>query len=271
MTSLTLSKYTGATAEVRFPILEHDSRLYSFTRRAGLSAWDVKNGWQPFSPVLSWSENHQYWYNTDLSALGTWQGRLVAGGRFERVGEVEAQSIAMRDGETWIPLGTGLDFECPPGDDDCFIYYLWASYFCRVRAMADLNGDLIVAGSFNRAGGKKCLNIARWDGAEWHALGAGLNDVVMDLAVVGRTSTPCGYFSDAGPDERPSTSSPAGMATGGRPWTAVSTPPLSVCRCTTTTSSWAASSDTRAISPPVIWRPGTAPAGRRWEAGSTAR
>jgi hypothetical protein len=55
----------------------------------------------------------------------------------------------------------------------------------RVAALAALpNGDLFVGGTFTSAGGVPTSSIARWDGASWTALGAGLNNLVRSIAVL---------------------------------------------------------------------------------------
>jgi len=60
-------------------------------------------------------------------------------------------------GETWSPLGSGMDKE--------------------VYALAfDSNGNLYVGGSFTTAGGVTANRIAKWDGTSWSALGSGVND-----------------------------------------------------------------------------------------------
>lgn len=43
------------------------------------------------------------------------------------------------------------------------------------------NGDLVTGGNFLSAGGTPAANIARWDGAAWHALGAGVDGPVTVL------------------------------------------------------------------------------------------
>ena len=43
------------------------------------------------------------------------------------------------------------------------------------------NYGVIAAGEFTEAGGKICTNIARWDGAEWNTMGAGVNGKVNGL------------------------------------------------------------------------------------------
>lgn len=97
---------------------------------------------------------------------------LYAGGRFTRAGGTRAKLIAKWDDGRWSPVGQGLDGE-------------------SVEALTVFDEDgagpgqpaLYVAGSFNKAGGKKALNIARWDGTQWSAVGGGLDGMVIDLAV----------------------------------------------------------------------------------------
>jgi hypothetical protein len=43
--------------------------------------------------------------------------------------------------------------------------------------------QLVVGGTFLTAGGQTVNRIARWDGAEWHALGAGVNGNVRCVTV----------------------------------------------------------------------------------------
>ncbi len=65
------------------------------------------------------------------------------------------------------------------------------------------NGDIYVGGQFTQIGGVTAYNVARWDGAQWHSLGAGLengvNNVVNALAVDQRgTVYVGGWFTKAG-------------------------------------------------------------------------
>ena len=54
----------------------------------------------------------------------------------------------------------------------------------RVIAAANMaNGDLVVGGWFLEAGAATARKLARWDGASWHAFGAGLDDNVYDIVV----------------------------------------------------------------------------------------
>ncbi len=66
-------------------------------------------------------------------------------------------------GETWSPLGDGLNAE--------------------VYAIAfDSSGNLYAGGSFTTAGGSAANYIAKWDGSAWSALGSGMNNSVYALA-----------------------------------------------------------------------------------------
>ncbi|MCC6677580.1 MAG: hypothetical protein IT436_10595 [Phycisphaerales bacterium] len=52
---------------------------------------------------------------------------------------------------------------------------------------------IVIGGSFTSAGGIPAANIAAWDGSQWHALGAGVNDYVLAL-----TPLPSGDLIAAG-------------------------------------------------------------------------
>jgi trimeric autotransporter adhesin len=130
----------------------------------------------------------------EILALANHGGRLIAGGSFSVAGAVEARGIASSDGATWQALGSGLGGS--------------VGIPHAVGALATHNGDLVAAGSFVTAGGAPASNIARWDGASWHALGAGLNGnffqypdmpnrVVRALAVFNGELIAGGYIADS--------------------------------------------------------------------------
>jgi hypothetical protein len=114
---------------------------------------------------------------------------LIAGGTFTRAGGVVANYIARWDGSRWHPLGSGMST---------------SRFGASIFALAvDASGSLYAGGIFTRAGDVEASGIARWDGVNWHPLGAGLggevspylNAVVVDEAghlYVG------GQFSTAG-------------------------------------------------------------------------
>ncbi|MDW8145464.1 MAG: hypothetical protein RMJ48_04045 [Roseiflexaceae bacterium] len=68
-----------------------------------------------------------------------------------------------------------------------------------VLDVAVSGGSVYVGGGFAFIGGNPALShIARWDGAQWHPLGGGLNDWVFALAVSGSDVYVGGAFTDAG-------------------------------------------------------------------------
>jgi trimeric autotransporter adhesin len=89
--------------------------------------------------------------NMSVYALQTWNGGLVAAGRFANAGGAPASNIASWDGSSWQTLGTGLDGECD--------------------ALAVLGTDLVAGGLFTLAGGQSTPGAARWDGVAWHPMG----------------------------------------------------------------------------------------------------
>lgn len=96
-------------------------------------------------------------------------GRLIVAGGFKHAGDLAAGAIAAFDGENWTQFGgTGVPD---------------ASFWSGIFALTRYEGDIIAAGCFESIGGVAALNVARWDGLAWHALGAGIPRRVGCLAV----------------------------------------------------------------------------------------
>lgn len=94
--------------------------------------------------------------------------RLYVGGQFQTAGGLPASNIAVWDGSTWLPVGSGTS-----GENG------------SVNAMATFNDGsgerLAVAGDFIAAGGLPASRVAAWDGVSWSALGGGANSTVYAL------------------------------------------------------------------------------------------
>jgi hypothetical protein len=88
---------------------------------------------------------------------------LYASGSFTTAGGGAAGNIAKWDGTNWSPLGAGLS---------------GFGFLTTVHAMTvfdDGSGKALYAGgTFRLAGGVPAINIARWDGTSWAALGTGV-------------------------------------------------------------------------------------------------
>ncbi|MBW7906859.1 MAG: hypothetical protein LC135_02595 [Phycisphaerae bacterium] len=99
---------------------------------------------------------------------------------------VAAPRIARWDGQSWHPLGSGMNADV-------------RSIISRVE-----NGQTViyVAGTFTSAGGVPARRVARWNGQSWSALGTGLSGGVESLAFVDHGAGPilyaCGFFTHTG-------------------------------------------------------------------------
>ncbi|MCG8463068.1 MAG: hypothetical protein MI919_42845, partial [Holophagales bacterium] len=111
-----------------------------------------------------------------ISALETYddgQGTaLYAAGRFTVAGGVEAENVARWDGSTWAPVGGGTGGTAVINE---------TVYALEVHDQG--NGpELFAGGRFSSAGGQSAVGIAKWNGATWSALGAGVGHIVLALA-----------------------------------------------------------------------------------------
>ncbi|MBK8167594.1 MAG: hypothetical protein IPK64_16740 [bacterium] len=111
-----------------------------------------------------------------IECFGLWNGQVIVGGRAGRIGNVPGV-IAAWDGSGFQPLGTGI------------------GYGASVEAIASFDGDLVVGGAFASAGGVAANKIARWDGAQWSAMGAGSLTTVSGLVVLDDVLYANGYWS----------------------------------------------------------------------------
>lgn len=114
-------------------------------------------------------------------AMEVVSGDLVVAGSFLSVDGVGANRVARWDGSAWSAFGPGLGI--PDGGS--------ANY---VSAIAEFGGELVVGGRFT-SGVDPAVNIARWNGGEWRAMGA-LPGFVNDLLVDGVEIVAAGGIAD---------------------------------------------------------------------------
>jgi hypothetical protein len=167
------------------------------------------------------------------------QSVLVASGEFLTTGPIPSRHIASWNGTTWSPLGTGLDgiahsmctFDDGTGpalyaaggfdeaggvNTQCIAKWdgaTWSDPGCPAASAGVVNAlcvfddgsgpAIYAAGSFSQIGGVAADHIARFDGASWSSLGAGISDgQVMCLTVfddgAGRALYAGGDFDVAG-------------------------------------------------------------------------
>ena len=175
----------------------------------GIARWSGDaQSWNRIAPGFDITPTH----------FASYHGDLVAGGGFGSAGDVEAKGVARWDGQAWHSLGGGITDGAVVGviddlevfDDQLIVggHYFGAGGVSvhhvaawdgdtetwsdlgggvsggeipRIHALGVFHGDLIAGGEFNFAGGEPAFNIARWDGSQWHAMGAGVG-IVFSMA-----------------------------------------------------------------------------------------
>jgi hypothetical protein len=156
------------------------------------------------------------------------EGKLYAGGEFITAGGVSTNYIAMWNGSSWSPLGSGMNrgvfalaldgsgnhlyaggYFTTAGGVSANYIAMWdgnswsalgSGMNSSVHALAlDGSGKLYAGGYFTTAGGMSANHIAMWDGSQWSPLGSGMDDGVSALALDGSGKLyASGYFSTAG-------------------------------------------------------------------------
>ncbi len=119
-----------------------------------------------------------------IYSIATFRGEIVVGGEFTAIGGTPAGFIARWDGVAWRSLGAGL-------------FQSNVSLRGVVVAMTVYDDELVVVGSFDRAGGVPVSNVARWDGTAWHAMGFGFDDGAQAVGVYQGTLIAGGAFTSA--------------------------------------------------------------------------
>lgn len=148
--------------EMNYPELYAWAKDYGFT--VDELAW-IQPGYPPVTSVAKVGKGT----NGQVHKLFVDAGdeKLFVGGTFTQVdGTIAANNIAYvtydNGNYTWHGVGTGVNGP--------------------VKAIAEFDKNVFVAGSFTDAGGKAVNNIAYWDGTTWHSAGC-ISGTVNDLVV----------------------------------------------------------------------------------------
>ncbi len=152
-----------------------------------IAKWDG-SGWHQVGGGMSGTAVNVYALTVFDDGAGP---ALYAAGIFERAGGVTVNSIAKWDGTQWSDLAGGINDHGYPD-------------LLALAVFDDGTGPALYAGGrFITIGGVMSRNIARWDGAQWSALGTGTadGDGVHALAVFDDGTGPAlyaaGSFSQA--------------------------------------------------------------------------
>ena len=127
-----------------------------------IARWDGR-GWSALGSNGAGDGALNGWVNT----LAVANDILYVGGRFTDAGGIpEADYVAQWDGRAWSALGSN-------GTGDGALSCTTCSSSWGVDALAVVGGDLYVGGTFSDAAGIAAADrIAKWDGAQWSALGS---------------------------------------------------------------------------------------------------
>lgn len=115
-----------------------------------------------------------------------YRGHLVACGEFDVVGDRHISGIMQWTGSQWDSLGSGLAGA------------MGSSGVMYPHQLLVIDTSLYVVGNFTTAGGITANGVARWDGTQWHAVGAGFNGTAYGLGMVNGSLYAGGEFTASG-------------------------------------------------------------------------
>jgi hypothetical protein len=94
-------------------------------------------------------------YSGNVFSAAVYHDELYVGGRFDSIGNIQANHIARWDGTNWATVGQGIDSE-------------------HIYGMIVYDNDLYVGGAFDVAGNVAVNHLARWNGSAWRDVGGGI-------------------------------------------------------------------------------------------------
>ncbi len=142
--------------------------------------------WDTIKPgfYLTNTNTGQY-HNCSLYDVIPYQGTMVAAGEFDMAGSNPVNGIALWTGTEWVALGTGLTE--PMSGLNIYPHQLF--YY---------KAELYVVGNFKKAGGATVNGVAKWDGVQWNAMGAGFDAVVYGIEAYNDELYVSGEFTKSG-------------------------------------------------------------------------
>ncbi|MBA3649450.1 MAG: T9SS type A sorting domain-containing protein [Chitinophagales bacterium] len=125
----------------------------------------------PLNKIARW--NGEKWQSLGIgiqgqyiTSMNIYNGNLIVGGIFDKAGDSSMNNIAGWDGKNWFSLGKGIT---------------WTQSTAVVSAIEIYKNELYAGGVFDSAGNRFAKNIAKWNGANWDSVGAGLLGGVLSL------------------------------------------------------------------------------------------
>ncbi len=167
----------------------------------GVGRWDGA-AWRRLGQTFSGGSSY-----SAVKAIAVISGDPVVAGDFTSIGTSAVNRVARWDGARWVGIGPVGSLGVSGGPAPA------------ASAVIEFGGQIVLAGRFTKAGGADAANIARWDGAAWHALGGGLSGPVSALAEFNGELIAGGAFLSAG-----GTPAPRLAAWNGSSWRAIGAP-----------------------------------------------
>jgi len=127
--------------------------------RYGIARWDG-TAWQSVGTGTQASGADASLYPA-IGAMVRSGSDLIVGGTFSVIEGTPANNLARWDGTAWHAMGEGVGSDSSP------------FAVPHVSSIAIFNNEVVVAGSFTRAGSAPTVGIATWNGVEWRDMSAG--------------------------------------------------------------------------------------------------
>jgi len=186
---------------------------------SNIARWDGAN-WHPLGSGVDYV----------VAAIAVIDTDIYVGGQFNNAGGAPASKVARWDGSTWSPLGLGVSSTVLALAARDSILYVGGGFTTAggapanriaqwdgsnwtalattmtktgnqpsVWSLAVTDSFLYMGGVFETVDGDSAVNIARWNGSTWSALGSGLDgNAVHSMAIVDDTLYAGGYFAVSG-------------------------------------------------------------------------
>jgi hypothetical protein len=141
-----------------------------------IARWD---GTQFHSLGTGWGFNtvNAVWSMTASNFTG--QDRVYFGGYFNPFNETDSRSVAMWDGTSVTPIVNSMPYLIQPNTNP--VQSINPAVFSMLVHDDGMGGgpQLYISGRFNNIDGQTILNVGRWNGTTWSAVGTGLGHTVV--------------------------------------------------------------------------------------------
>lgn len=142
----------------------------------GIAKWDGSK-WEAMGDGFAGTQPYVYW-------ITKYNNEIYAGGTFTHSGTEVINGIAKWNGTQWVSVGGSMVF---------------SGTFDNVSAMYVFNNELYVGGRFDSVGTVSAVNVAKWDGNNWTAIGNDANDDVLVIKEHNNELYIGGFFVFAAP------------------------------------------------------------------------